>query len=58
MKRKEKKKNYPDLDRFDRKQKKRSGSKNKGSKRKLSIYDEFSDEELDDYNSSFYKDDE
>ena len=45
MKHKVNKKNRPDLDKFDRKQKVHSNSRNKESKRRLSIYDEFNDEE-------------
>ena len=47
---KEKRRNFSDLDKFDRKQKKHSAPKEKGSsKHKFSIYDEFEDEELSDY---------
>ena len=53
MKRKVTKKNYAEVDNFDRKQKKHSGKKDKSSKRKLTIYDEFDDEEPDDYSSKY-----
>lgn len=48
MKRKGNKKNYLEEDFFERKQKKNLGKKDKSSKRKLTIYDEFEEEELDD----------
>ena len=49
MKKNEKRRDHADLDRFDRKQKRVSGSKKQGSsKHRLSIYDDFEDEELDD----------
>ena len=53
MKRKVNKRNYPELDKFDRKQKKHSNSKSKSSARKPSIYDEFDDPDLEDYQSVF-----
>ena len=49
MKRKVNKKNYTEVDNFERKTKKSPTQKDKSSKRKLSIYDDFDDEELDDY---------
>ncbi len=49
MKRKGNKKNYPESDNFDRKAKKHSAKKEKSSKRKLSIYDEFEEDDLLDY---------
>jgi hypothetical protein len=49
MKNKVNKNNFPDFDKFDRKQKKHTGSKIKSSKHKLSIYDEFEDEDLMNY---------
>ncbi len=49
MKRKVNKKNYIEADNFERKQKKHLGRREKSSKRRLSIYDEFDDEDLDDY---------
>uniref|UniRef100_UPI0032162CE5 hypothetical protein n=1 Tax=uncultured Draconibacterium sp. TaxID=1573823 RepID=UPI0032162CE5 len=53
MKKKVNKQASTELDKFDRKQKKHTGTKNKGSKNKLSIYDEFEDEDLIDYSSDF-----
>lgn len=53
MKKKVNKNRLPELDRFDRKQKKNAGSRNKGSKHRLSIYDEFDDEDLLNYSSDF-----
>jgi hypothetical protein len=49
MKRKVNKKNYTEADNFERKPKKSHAQKDKSSKRKLSIYDDFEDEDLDDY---------
>lgn len=49
MKNKVNKKNLGELDKFDRRQKKHTGSKIKSTKHKLSIYDEFEDEDLMDY---------
>ena len=49
MKRKVNKKNYTEADNFERKPKKSQARKEKSSKRKLSIYDDFEDEDLDDY---------
>lgn len=45
MKKKVNRREFSDLDKFDRKQHKHFSAKSKESKRKLSIYDEFSDEE-------------
>lgn len=56
MKRKGNKKNYPEADNFERKAKKHSEKKGKSSKRRLSIYDEFEDEDLLDY--SYKRDDD
>lgn len=53
MKRKVNKKNYSEVDNFDRKQKKHSARKEKSSKKRLSIYDEFDDEDLIDYSFSY-----
>lgn len=62
MKRKVNKKNYTEVDNFERKTKKSPAQKDKSSKRKLSIYDDFEDEELDDYylskNNDFDEDEE
>ncbi len=51
MKKKEKRKNFSDLDKFDRRQKKASPFREKGSsKNKYSIYDDYDDnDELVDY---------
>ncbi len=49
MKRKVNKKNFTEVDNFERKSKKHPAKREKGSKRKLSIYDEFEDEDLIDY---------
>lgn len=57
MKNKVTKKHSSELDKFDRKQKKHTDSKIKSSKHKLSIYDEFEDEDLTNY-SSHYSDEE
>ncbi|MDX1284329.1 MAG: hypothetical protein R3182_04935 [Draconibacterium sp.] len=46
MKKKVNKHNNPEFDKFDRKQKKHSGFKQKSSKQKFSIYDDFDDDEL------------
>lgn len=47
------KKNYSELDKFDRKQNKHASPKSKSSKYKLSIYDEFEeDEDLTNYSSN------
>jgi len=53
MKRKVNKKNYPEVDNFERKQKKHYSKRTKRPKRKLSIYDEFEDDELDDYSFNY-----
>lgn len=55
MKKKVNQKSFTEYDKFDRKQKNYSGPKNKGSKSKLSIYDEFEDEDLMNYSSDFDK---
>ncbi|SHJ05539.1 hypothetical protein SAMN05444280_11050 [Tangfeifania diversioriginum] len=52
MKRKVNKKNFNEVDNFDRKVKKKSLKREKSSKKRLSIYDEFDDEDLDDYSYS------
>lgn len=53
MKRKVNKKNYSEADSFDGKPKKQVAKRDKSSKRRLSIYDEFDDEDLDDYSSDY-----
>jgi hypothetical protein len=53
MKRKVNKKNYSEVDNFDRKQKRHSAKREKSSKRRLSIYDEFDEEDIDDYSFSY-----
>jgi hypothetical protein len=53
MKRKVNKKNYIEDDNFGRKQKKTAVKRDKSSKRRLTIYDEFEDEDLDDYTSNY-----
>jgi hypothetical protein len=53
MKRKVNKKNFTEGDNFERKQKKHVGKRDKSSKRRLTIYDEFEDEDLDDYSSNY-----
>ncbi|WP_372948359.1 hypothetical protein [Mariniphaga sp.] len=53
MKRKVNKKNFAEADNFERKQKKHLGKRDKSSKRRLTIYDEFEDEDLDDYSSNY-----
>lgn len=52
MKQKVNKSKFPQLDKFDRKQKRQGNSKSRGSKRKLSIYDEFEEDGLPEYPSS------
>lgn len=52
MKRKVNKKNYTEVDNFDRK-KKNAAKKDKSSKRRISIYDEFDEEDLDDYSFNY-----
>ena len=50
MKRKENKKNFREIDNFERKSGKGLAKKDKSTKRRLTIYDEFEEEEeLDDY---------
>jgi hypothetical protein len=54
MKKKEKRRNFSDLDKFDRKQKKHSAPKEKGSsKHKFSIYEEFEDEDSINYSTDY-----
>ena len=53
MKKKSPKKNYNEEDFFEKKPKKNHLKKDKSSKRKLTIYDDFDDEELDDYPSIY-----
>lgn len=58
MKKEVTQKNFTEFDKFDRKQKNYSGPKNKSSISKLSIYDEFEDEDLKNYSSAFEEYDE
>lgn len=58
MKRKVNKKNYNEVDSFDRKQKKHSARKEKSSKKRLSIYDEFDEEDIDEYSFSYDDEDD
>jgi hypothetical protein len=58
MKRKVNKKNYTEVDNFEGKPKKHSIKKDKSAKRRLSIYDEFDEEDLDDYSPDYDDDDE
>jgi hypothetical protein len=51
MKRKVNKKNFPEEDNFNKRPKKGQVKKDRSSKRRLSIYDDFEDEDLDDYYS-------
>lgn len=51
MKKKVNHQNFNESDKFDRKRKNHAGSKNNSSKSKLSIYDEFEDEDLMNYSS-------
>ena len=53
MKRKVNKKNYIEEDSFGRTQKKHAVKRDKSSKRRLTIYDEFEDEDLEDYTSNY-----
>lgn len=48
MKRKENKKNYNEVSNFDKKANNNTSRKDRSSKRKLSIYDDFDDEDFDD----------
>ncbi|WP_297086236.1 hypothetical protein [uncultured Draconibacterium sp.] len=57
MKKKVNKNRFPDLDKFDRKQKNHGSSWQKGSKQKPSIYDAF-DEEDEDESYLSYSDEE
>lgn len=58
MKRKENKKNYKEVDYFERKAKKNFSKKDKSSKRRLSIYDEFEDEDFDNLSFDYDEDDD
>lgn len=58
MKRKVNKKNFTEADYFDGKPKKQTAKRDKSSKRRLSIYDEFDDEDLDDYSSDYVDSDD
>lgn len=58
MKRKVTKKNFAEVENFEGKPKKAAPKRDKSSKRRLSIYDEFDDEDLDDYSSDFEDPDE
>ena len=58
MKRKENKKNYKEVDNFERKGNKITSKKDKSSKRRLSIYDDFEDEEFDDDYQLGYEEEE
>ena len=54
MKKKEKRRNFSDLDKFDRKQKKVSPSKEKGSsKHKYSIYEDYEDDDLTNFSPGY-----
>lgn len=53
MKRKVNKKKSNEFDDFEGRQKKSASKRDKSSKRKLTIYDEFDDEDLDDYSSVY-----
>lgn len=57
MKRKVNKKNLTQEDHLERKPKKGLAKKDRSSKRRLSIYDDFEDEDLDDYFSYKNQDD-
>lgn len=57
MKRKVNKKNFAGEDNFDKKTPKGQVKKDRSSKRRLSIYDDFEDEDLDDYFSYKNQDD-
>ncbi len=60
MKKKVNKLGSPELDKFDRKQKKHVSPKSKSTKGKLSIYDEFEDDDDDyiDYSSEYADEEE
>jgi len=47
MKKKVTKKNFSELDKFDRKQKRHGAPESKNSKNKYSIYEDFDEEDLD-----------
>jgi hypothetical protein len=53
MKRKVNKKNYTEVDNFEGKPKKQVAKRDKSSKRRLSIYDEFDEEDQDEYSFDF-----
>nr|WP_321357358.1 hypothetical protein [uncultured Draconibacterium sp.] len=54
MKKKVNKTRHPELDKFDRKQNKHTGSRDKSSKQRFSIYDEFDeDDDMPGYTSEF-----
>lgn len=57
MKRKVNKKNFPEEEKFDRRPKKGQVKKDRSSKRRLSIYDDFEDEDPDEYLSYKNQDD-
>ena len=58
MKKKVNKRSSSEFDKFDRKQQKHPVGKQKDSKNKYSIYDDFDDEELTDYYSDEDEDQE
>ncbi len=58
MKRKVNKKNYTEAESFEGKPKKSITKRDKSTKKRLSIYDEFDDEDLDDYSSHYDEPDE
>ena len=58
MKRKENKKNYREDNGFEKKPKKHFSKKDRGTKRRLTIYDEFDDEDSDDYSLDYDEEDD
>jgi len=58
MKRKLNKKNFANVDGFEKKPKKNVSTKDKSSKRRLTIYDDFEDENLEDFSSDYDEDED
>lgn len=56
MKKKDNRKSFSEFDKFDRKQKRYSGLREKSSKHKFSIYDEFDEDDSGSSYASSYKD--
>ena len=56
MKKNVNRRNFSDLDKFDKRQKKHAVSKQKDSKNKYSIYDDFNDEDEELLNDNYGED--